>query len=172
MSYPEVVVDVETMGVDAGSAPIAIGAVPFDREGEIYEASTHKVGIDFDDVLSHGCNIDGGTVGMWMEHGDLWLDLQEDAVSLRRALEEFNSWCEFYLQDEALFWSKGNEFDIGRILRPCYDIFDDLDFPWHRRRLRCLRTLELDEYTYPDTLHDPVSDGVAHAKDVIRYYND
>lgn len=174
MAYPEVVVDVETMGVDSGSAPIAIGSVPFDRNNGIYKDVSFKIGIDFESVLKHDMNINAGTVKMWMKFPELWEEFQNGASPLRTALLEFNRWCDYYLQDDAIFWAKSPEFDMGRILRPAYDKLE-MDFPWHRYRLKDLRTLKevgLEEHTDSKRIHDPVADSVAEAKDVINYFND
>jgi hypothetical protein len=161
-------VDTETMGDAPPALPFAIGAAPFNLDGEM--GRPLRVHIDFEDAFQYeALGVTASTISFWMEQGEKWRRLQEDTVPLSDALQILGRFYESVCEEGARVWCRGADFDFGFVLRPAYDAVGT-PLPWSHRRHRDLRTLEIEERTETQIVHDPVSDAIAQTQDVIGHY--
>lgn len=123
---PEVMLDIETLGLAPGCVILSIGAV-----GEHGEFDT---AIDIASCLEAGLTIEAGTLEWWLQQHGPRRDHMVDQLPLGAALDKLTAW----LPKNALIWSKGPSFDVA-ILEAAYRTVRR-PAPWHFRNLRDLRT--------------------------------
>lgn len=155
MTYPHVMLDIETLGTAPGCVVLSIGAVPFDLaepdEGyvcdalymEIMQHSCRAVGLYSDEAtnqwwLAQGpqargllLRTGGGHIGTWY------------TVPLADALERLANWLRKignpHVDGGTQIWARGASFDFP-ILAAAYRAVGQ-PLPWHYRNERCMRTL-------------------------------
>jgi len=164
----EVMVDLETMGTDAGSAILSIGAVTFDREG-VHE--TFYRNIDLESNEDAGLSVDMSTLAWWLSQGDDAQDVLEGGGDLEAALRDFSTWYDEHGAET--IWANSPSFDC-EMLKEAYSAFD-LDTPWDFRDERDYRTLrELPGAVWVDrtgTHHNALDDAKHQAKKVVLTLN-
>ena len=170
-AFPDLMVDIETMGTRSYSAIVAIGAVYFD-------ISTGKTGaqsfitIDLQSCLDHGLVVDAGTIEWWFKQGSARKVVfpEYPRLKLKHALEFFSQ--TFFPHDNIRVWGNSAAFDLG-ILANAFEKVG-LDVPWEYWQERCVRTLagldkEVKERTeFQGVPHHPIDD----CKHQIKYCSD
>lgn len=155
---PRVMVDIETLGLDPGSAILSIGAVRFDA-GEIGE--TFERSISLSSCQEHGLEIDAGTLEWWFEQGD---DAQGQLVGgddLGDVLGAFSDWY----GDADEVWANSPSFDCS-LLEIAFDRIGT-ETPWEfyeERDFRTLKSLPVAEVVTHDGVdHDALDDAMHQA---------
>jgi hypothetical protein len=164
-------IDLETMGTEAGCAILSIGAVLFDPvSGEVspdsfYEAVSLKSCVDI------GLTVDAGTVLWWMQQSDDARAAASAGVTLiQRALVDFGAW--FESKGAQFLWCHGATFDAP-IMSAAYKAAL-LPVPWKFWDVRDTRTIYDLANVRPDrsagTHHNALDDAKAQALAVIEAY--
>jgi hypothetical protein len=143
VTKPHVSWDIETMGVGSYGAPISLGAVKFDPNGQgvdVTPENTFYTPINLASSMKAGLRVDASTIEWWMDPKQAEareLRLSEPKVDLDEALLGFSAW---YGDDDTVpVWGYGATFD-NVILGNAYQALG-IDKPWGYRADRCLRTL-------------------------------
>jgi hypothetical protein len=135
----DVMVDLETMGVEPGSAITSIGAVFFNPEtGDM--GSEFKVNINLHSSDEVGAIIDENTMDWWVKQSEAAQQGLADPkpIDLKDALFNFGAWLMQNHKDPYL-WGNGVLFD-NLFLRTAYKQVG-WKCPWHFRNDRDVRTL-------------------------------
>lgn len=171
MKYENVMIDLETMGVNNNAAIIAIGAVAFDFEGnlgpEFYEV------IDLQSSVENGGVMDAPTVLWWMKQSDeARKEFEREGLLEYVVLEHFAD----YLMDfdnNIKVWGNGASFD-NVILTNAYTRWV-METPWQYYNDRCYRTMK---NLHPEimmeregTHHNALADAISQAKHLQRIMN-
>jgi len=153
-----VMIDIETLGLDIGSSIISIGAVKFDETGlgeELYR------NVDLMSCEAVGLEIDAETLDWWLHQPVEVQGQLTDGVTITTALNDLAVFIDE--EDEPEIWANSPSFDC-EMLEHAYDAVG-LDVPWsfyHERDFRTLKEL-------PVTV-DVDQDGNEHdALDDARY---
>ena len=136
----QVMLDLETMGVESNSVICSIGAVKFDvRRGpddpfidEFYTT------IDAEDCANNGLVFSQTTIDWWKKQPkEVLAQLRKDTVPLRTALEKFTSW---FGPRSLPVWGCGAGFD-NVLLENAYKAIGEVR-PWVPWDDRCYRTVK------------------------------
>ena len=129
--YPDLMVDIETLGNGPTSLILQIGACYFDRKtGDI--GADFRQNIDINDSLDFGFKVDGPTIAFWLKQDTKnFLINAKDVLTVLGNFKSFASRCKFA-------WAHAT-FDFP-ILTNAYNALG-LELPFHYRKMRDLRTL-------------------------------
>jgi hypothetical protein len=164
-----VMVDLETLGVNGSPAIAAIGAVEFyptSRSGglgrEFHQAVNLKSCTDI------GMTIDAETVRWWMQQSNAARDIfRSGGLPIRDVLRAFDHWLP--TRDDVVIWGNGASED-NMWLTSAYRLMG-LTPPWSFRENRCFRTLrELNpdvQVEYTGTAHNALDDAKNQARHAI-----
>lgn len=188
----ELMLDVETFGIDMGSPVVTIGACLFDPyscdSGQALVDRSLTIRIDLSDAIKYSDRIDGGTVRWWFEQrdeaikalvGDDCVSMQEALVSLSRFCNERGSFVdnEFFdglsnLPKTCGYWAKDPDFDM-RLMQYYYDHPDlNAKQPWRFHECMSVRTVQRlawpakedrPDFDVPGVAHDASWDAVTQA---------
>lgn len=142
MADNHLMVDLETLGVKAGSAILSIGAVVFDPDKKlpkkIPENKIFYQNIEIKTSLAAGFTIDQETVDWWKEQPKAAQDiLKTDKIPVQKALLNFRI---FFIKNKLQFiWSQGSSFDVA-LLEDGYRKIE-MGFPWRYTNSRDTRTI-------------------------------
>ena len=144
-----VMVDIETLGLEPGSAILSIGAVKFDSAGQTDEFYRE---IDVRTCEEAGLIIDIETLD-WhiIECSTFSGRTLTDGVKLATALKDFYVWAE----DADEYWANSPKFD-ATMLEAAGEPFG-VSMPWEYYELRDVRTIK----TFPG-VEEPEFDGTEH----------
>jgi hypothetical protein len=140
--FPDVMLDLETMGTAPNSPIIAIGAVTFSEELEQLGEFFYR-NVNLQSSVDQGAVIDADTVQWWMQQSEAArARLMKDRVHITQALSEFKTWCEKYAGNVKAVKIYGCDpsFD-NTILREHYRRAGIVP-PWLHTGNRCFRTLK------------------------------
>lgn len=163
-----IMLDLETMGVQSDAAIVAIGAVRFDLEtGEIGESWYSAVKLESSLVV--GLTVTASTVEWWMKQSDkarsvLW---DERALTLPSALHLFSGWAVETGTIDGV-WGNGASFDnsiINTAYRACGH-----SKPWRKNQDKCystIRSLYPLKLEFEGIAHNAVDDAKHQAKVLI-----
>lgn len=130
----DVMLDIETLGNGKNAMIVQIGAVYFDRDGNLGE--TFKVNIDARSVEKSGGEFDANTVYWWLSQSREAINsiLEEPKVDIKIALENVNA----FLEKADAIWSHAT-FDFVILT----ETFKRLGIKtrFHYRACRDIRTL-------------------------------
>lgn len=128
---PEILVDIEVLGLRPGSAIIEIGAVLFSRKsGEALDEFHRIIQPDESETA------DLATL-KWHQETGTWPRATEFGVSLLSSLTDFSTWSKLNLVET--FWAWGASFDFPH-LDAAYSSLR-LPAPWRFSRCQCARTI-------------------------------
>lgn len=160
--WPDLMIDLETMGVPPYAPIVAIGAAFFNIRRRAIGPTYHQA-INLATAVRDGGVIDCGTV-MW------WLQQSEEARNAicysahdnRKVLAEFAEWIAMYCRHiDVRPWGNGSSFDLT-ILGGAYDRIG-MKRPWRFNNERDFRTVR---NIYPKVVYDPSEKtGTAHRAD-------
>lgn len=166
-----VMIDLETMGTDAGCAIISIGAVAFDPlSGHMDESSFYEA-VSLKSCMDIGLTVDPGTVLWWMQQSDEARKAASAGVTmLPRVLADFTGW--FTGKGAQFLWCHGATFDAP-ILAAAYKAAGH-QLPWKFWDVRDTRTIYDLANVRPDrsagTHHNALDDAKTQALAVIDAY--
>jgi exodeoxyribonuclease VIII len=134
-----VMLDLETMGVTANAAIIAIGAVGFNlKTGELGPEFYQKISLT--SSMENGGVVDASTILWWMAQSQEAKKVFDGrVVSINQALYEFSIWMNQFGPD-CHVWGNGASFDntiLTENFRRC-----GIDRPWKFTKDRCYRTVK------------------------------
>ena len=147
-AYPNVMIDLETLGKVPGCAVLSVGAVMFDLEKDIVGPMFHQY-VSFRDNVLLGLDLDPDTMRWWLGAG--MVEAANDTIpasmasrlSVRDVLENLH---EFILHNsgnnpDVKAWSNGGNFDhpILTVLRQRAGVGDP---PYRFWNEKCYRTLK------------------------------
>lgn len=169
-----IMIDLETMGTQPGSAIVAIGAVEFNiNQGilsSLYIPCTLQSNVDI------GLTIDAETVTWWMERDQAArAEIYSASRSIQYGLTSLAEYLAGLEPDirQRLIWGNGSDFD-NVLLDVAYRAAD-IDRPWEFWNNRCYRTLKK---LYPHikmnrtgTHHNAVNDAESQAQHLIDICN-
>lgn len=150
-----IMLDLETFGIDPNAAIIAIGAVQFFPEKNELGEEFYR-NINLQSAVDAGGLIDPNVVVWWMKQEQaaresLFTDEQEDPLihSVHSVLSDFSLWISSLSDEEPVIWGNGAAFD-NVVLRQSYKRIS-LPEPWSYKNDRCYRTIR---EMYPDIKPD------------------
>lgn len=165
----DVMVDLETLGTQAGCVVLSIGAVRFSAEGlgeEFYTVVSRQ------DSEACGLNTDPGTLKWWKDQSEaartvLYKASSDDAPTLKEALQAFSR----YVGTGARIWGNGAGFD-NPILAALYKT-TKTRMPYKFWDERCYRTLkamypEVGEGVRGGVYHNALDDARHQAQHAVR----
>jgi len=164
-----VMIDLETMGVNNNAAIVAIGAVAFDIFENTLGPEFYQT-IDLASSVENGGVMDASTVLWWMAQSK---EAQREFE--RPGLEELTvlDYFEIYLKqfgDDVKVWGNGASFD-NVILSNAYRRYH-LKAPWEYYNDRCYRTMKSlaphIKIKREGTHHNALSDAISQAKHLQR----
>jgi len=137
----DVIIDIETLGVKPNSIICTIGAIKFNRSGELrplekYETFYER--IDIESCRKIGLQSEQETVKWWAAQNKeaIYEVLQnEERISIQDGLSKLSE----FVQGCNYFWSQGSNFDsviLENAYRAC-----GIDIPWKYWQIRDSRTL-------------------------------
>lgn len=179
MNQPQVMIDLETMGIDSHAPIVAIGAVKFDPHGQIGqlgdpnnpEYQHFHQRIELHSLSEAGFTFGGNTIKWWLQQGEeARTALLTDPVDIASALSRFYLW---YGEVSVPTWGNGAGFD-NVILRNAYERLGGV-CPFKFRDDRCYRTIRSLHpdipYTAPKVAHDAMEDAAAQAVHLQKLFN-
>jgi len=165
-----IMLDLETMGITANSAIIAIGACEFD-DFEI--TKEFYINVDLEKMIRKGFDIDGSTIMWWMKQSDEAREVfQGKKASPAEALEAFREFMGKNPRDIQV-WGNGSDFD-NTLLINMFQKYG-VKSPWDFWNNRCFRTLKA---SFPQlkierkgTHHNALDDAKFQAEYLIELVN-
>jgi len=156
-----VMIDIETLGLDIGSSIISIGAVKFDETGlgeELYR------NVDLMSCEAAGLEIDAETLDWWLHQPVEVQGQLTDGVTITTALNDLAVFIDE--EDDSEIWANSPSFDC-EMLEHAYDAVG-LDVPWsfyHERDFRTLKELPVTVDVDQDgNEHDALDDALYQAR--------
>lgn len=171
MSYTDVSIDLETLGVQPGSVITQIGLCAFDQRPGNTSTSSTMIRVNAQSCIDLGLKIDWSTVQWWLKQAELPRVGMADqiGVPLRTALMQVGDWFMDHGDHKSMrVWGHGCGFDCTQ-LEIAYNICK-LPVPWDFRKVRDLRTLAdlapaaRVERPTPAMAHDAMADATAQAE--------
>ena len=163
----DVMLNIETMGIGADAAVIAIGAAFFGN-GKIGRTFHRRIPIE--DAEKYG-KIDGSTVRWWMQQSDKARKrvMDSDKGDTIGVLLDFAKFLGKD-KDDVKIWGNGASFD-NVILAGLYKRAG-LEQPWKFWNDRCYRTIKAlspnTKIKHKGVEHDALDDAIAQAKHLMR----
>jgi len=154
-----VMVDLETMGVDDSAAIVSIGAVEFNKD---------KIGSEFYRNItlysnqSRGRTYTPSTIEWWLKQDKAAQEglFNPTPVDLLTALKDFQKYVTGVLSKNDGMWANGVTFDLI-ILSHAFKAMN-VKKPWHFRNECCVRPLRKIGYLVGLKYEDYYGEGVAH----------
>jgi len=157
-----VMLDLETLGTDPGSAILSIGAVEFDRDGP---QDTFARSVDLPSCQKAGLEIDADTLDWWLDQGEAAREQLTGGDALADVLIDYRDWHQAHGFDEV--WANSPSFDC-EILRSAYHAALDEAPPWayfETRDHRTVRELPIPtDISREGTHHDALDDARHQAR--------
>lgn len=167
----DVMVDLETLGLEPGSVIVSIGAVKFDPAKGVLGDTFYRV-INISDACAHGLTMDPKTVGWWMSQSEAARDMfNVPNIPLYDALYRFSG----FLDDEKVrVWGNGSDFD-NVLLQHAYKVCN-LPVPWKFYNNRCYRTVRSlapnVKLERQGTHHNALDDAIYQAQTLCAVYKE
>lgn len=165
-----IMIDIETMGINVNSAIISIGAVYFDNNGI---GKSFLKFIDLKDNEVNGLSIEADVLKWWSKQStDLFITHLQASDTLEHVLRQLT----FYMSEcteQPIVWSNGVGFDHA-ILKNAYNKIG-LPTPWDYKNERCYRTLKnlfpQIQYERRGREHNPLDDAYSQALHLKKILN-
>lgn len=170
--FDHLMVDLETLGVNANSIVLTIAAVPFD----IKTGETGKPFEVFPIVETQNRKYNWSTIKWWFSQDEVVRTQQAEAkrdFDLDICLDQLSVFCKDNLEKNFRVW--GNGFDIP-LLNQAYDDYG-LKTPWSYKNIFDMRTIvwlskvSVKKHECPGTQHDAVDDCIWQINVLKDAYN-
>lgn len=168
-----VLVDLETLGTDATSIIISIGAVKFDLEKGVIDNDAFYASISVESNLRYKRDLTESTLVWWMEQSkEAQAVFTEPKMTLDGALQEFADWIG--ARPKYLMWGNGPTFDLGMLANAYRDL--GWETPWEFWNERCVRTYrdlpgaKNVPKVVPQIAHNALHDAHAEAQHLINIH--
>jgi len=132
-AVPRMMVDIETLGLEPGSAILSIGAVQFTEDGLEEEFYAE---VSLESCQEAGLEIDADTLEWWLGQDDEVTGILTGGDDLTHVLDEFRLW----FPDDAEVWANSPSFDCEH-LGVAFDAVG-MSEPWAFYDERDVRTLK------------------------------
>lgn len=175
-----IMVDIETMGNQSGSALTSIGAVEFDlNTGEIGRTFYTKVNLQ--SCVDAGLKMNADTVLWWLRQNEearneIAVRKPDEVVpKLHEALDLFTQFVKDCGRETVCLWGNSARFDMG-ILSDAYGAIKKR-IPWDFRLERCVRTLSAfapeikQSMPFEGTVHNAMDDCKHQIKYCVATWN-
>jgi exodeoxyribonuclease VIII len=144
-TYPEVMLDLETMGTGPDAAIVAIGAVAFDIDTALISPRSFYVRVNLRYAVGAGGVMDAETVIWWLQQSaEARQEITREDLEQRplvNALLNFRNWLKAEANGaDSRVWGNGAALD-NVILRRAYQRLP-MDAPWSHWNDRCYRTIK------------------------------
>jgi hypothetical protein len=150
-------IDLETLGVTAGSVILSLGAVVFDESGVLTSRdNAFYAVIQRKSCEEIGMTTEPDTIAWWNRQSDdarrvlMQADDESKSVPLSEVLSYFHTWLVMNSAFGAPIWANGAAFDFP-ILGFAYHASGWEKLPWTHREERCYRTLKA---LYPQIMRE------------------
>lgn len=127
-----VMIDIETLGLTAGSAILSIGAVRFD-ESDVWDEFYQEISLE--SCQEAGLTIDAGTLEWWLDQDDSVAEVLTGGKRLGNVLGKLV----LYYGDADEVWANSPAFDCELIEEACRTV--DTRAPWGYSEKRDVRTV-------------------------------
>jgi DNA polymerase III epsilon subunit-like protein len=160
-------IDFETLGTNADSVIMSIGAVKFDLNSDRMDDAGFYASISIESNLAAGRQLNEDTLLWWLRQTDAAQEVFfEPKQELSAALDSFSEWWASS-HSSTRIWSNGADFDIP-MLSHAYRHYG-WDTPWEFYNSRCVRTYKslpgVKGITVPNTQkHNALSDAIAQVR--------
>jgi len=132
-----VMIDIETVGLERGSAIVEIGAVQFEPAAMIGE--TFHASVSLTSCQEAGLHIDAGTVEWWLgDQPEIAADVLVGGDDLEDALADFVDW--YHNVDPHEVWANSPSFDCEMLEYAGEQV--GVPMPWDFYQERDVRTLD------------------------------
>lgn len=155
----DVMIDIETLGIQHSSVFLSIAAVPFDFTKKKVSKTYFYKTVDLKSAIDLGLTIDASTLQWWLEQKPHIMKLMFDNTEpVTKVLEQLS----IYFRSKELVkpWGNSASFDLG-ILTNAYQKAD-MTLPWKFWDERCYRTavnlFPANVPKKPENAHNPVAD--------------
>lgn len=161
----DIMVDIETLGTQPGSAILAIAAVT--------KCSSFVKYLSNEDSIRQRFTMDVDTINWWLlQPPELYALITSGTAPVKGTLEAFSDWLSGFTNYR--IWGNGAGFDIV-LLEAAYRKVG-VKIPWNYWQVMCYRTLK---NLYPDLCtikpaipHDPYSDAAAEYQNLQVMLNE
>lgn len=171
----DIMVDLESMGLQPDSAIVGVGLVEFDLSKGLIGNSFFRA-INLGDSVRRGCSIDAGTVAWWLsqtkeaQNAIMW-----NTGSLSHTLKEIADFMHTCgPAKEIRVWGNDPAFDNAMLAHSYW--LCEMEQPWSFWNNRCVRTLralykhvEKDEFV--GEKHNALDDAMAQVQHLIKIRN-
>lgn len=167
----DIMIDIETLGVNPGSAILSIAAVKFNiKTGEVLKEL--YVVVDLKSCLEAGLKIEASTFYWWVNQSEeAKIDILKPSMNLSSALQSLSA----FINKEDVVWGNSARFDLG-LLNKAYEVLG-IGLPWSFRNERCVRTIVAlnqsirDEEEFIGVAHNPIDDCKHQIKYLVKTIN-
>ncbi len=163
---PDIMLDIETLGLEPGATVLSVGAVAFRRDGTIL--STFESNISVESSVEHGLTADPKTAKWWAQQGtEARAEAFTGSDSLYAEAVLFARW--FQSIEPAYCWAQGDmDYRVwGHAMRAA-----GTPEPWEFRQLRDTRTaydvLGFDKHSFEETRQGVAHNALDDAKHQVR----
>jgi hypothetical protein len=166
VTYPHVMLDLETMGVSTDAPIIAIGAVAFDIDRALI-GPTFYTEVSLQSAMQQGGVIDADTVMWWLKQSEearkaLTETPDADKPHINVAISNLSMWIRRMeaLQGYVCTWGNGPDFDQVLLAKAYAKALYPM--PWKFWMQRCYRTVK---GLHPEVVADEAEGFVKHRAD-------
>jgi len=134
--FPDVMLDIETLGTEENSLILSIGLVKFNMQTSEIGESLH-LKLDIVDSLENNFELNIDTVKWWLKQPKEFTKLliSEETFKLKEALNKISN----FLNPTYKIWAKSPSFDCN-LLKSVYKKLNK-EIPWDFRKQQDVRTL-------------------------------
>ena len=180
MSYTDVSIDLETLGVRPGSVITQIGLCGFNQRPPVSGGTASKsatlIVVDPQSMIDLGFFVDWSTIAWWLNAAEAprvsMANRRTVMHEIGRALYRVGEWFANECAPNVRVWGHGCGFDCTQLEIAFQKL--GMPVPWDFRRVRDLRTLAdlapaaRVERPLPTMAHDAMADAVAQAEWIQR----
>ena len=166
----DIMIDLETLGIDYNSVFWSIGAVKFNlKTGEIKD-KFYEI-IDWQSSVEAGRTINVDTLKWWIKQSN-HTELLKEGDSITNVLTDFSDW----IPEGSCVWGNGATFDIAK-LEIAYTQLN-IPIPWDFWNIRDVRTavdllkINKEKYNFIGIKHNALDDALYQVKYLCGGYNE
>lgn len=138
-TYPDLMVDIETLDTTATATIMSIAAVPFDLVTGDTSGDPFHVTLDFYKQIEQGRTTSIETILWWGgQYESVQLAVMEGKADLLETLLSLTKYIIEHMEREFCIWSNSPSFDLA-ILKNAYG--RGMDVPWTYKQERDVRTI-------------------------------